>query len=202
MQVAKTEAGGRKRVRRDPAETRRLILDAAQRLMHDEGYAAVGTRRVASDAGLTPALVHYYYATTDDLFIALHQRMIDEHMAEMERVLAAAHPLEALWHYQLGWSQSALGVEFIALANHRKAIRAEIALRAEQMRAEVARRIAPLLESAGIDPARCPPLCAVLLLTGASRLLANEAAVGITLGHDELRAFAEAMLTSLPPARA
>ncbi|MBU6268568.1 MAG: TetR/AcrR family transcriptional regulator [Sphingomonadales bacterium] len=187
----------KKRVRRDPEETRRLILDAAQALMVREGYGAVSTRQVAAEAGLTPALLHYYYATTDDLFIALHQRMTATHTAELEQTLANGDPLAALWRFQSGWSQSALGVEFIGLANHRKAIRAEITRRAEEARAEQAQAIAPLLAAAGVDPALCPPVCAVVLLTAVARLLANEAAIGITLGHPEVRRFIDATLASL-----
>jgi len=187
----------KKRIRREPEETQRLILDAAQALMVREGYGAVSTRRVASEAGLTAALLHYYFATTDDLFIALHRRMMATQTAELERSLAGGDPIEALWQFQTGWSQSGLGVEFIALANHRKAIRAEIARRAEEARASQAKAIAPFLAEAGIDPDLCPSVCAVVLLTAASRLLANEAAIGITLGHAEMRRFVESLLASL-----
>ena len=45
-----------RRVRREPEVARKLILDAAEQVMRDEGYTAVSTRRVAKDAGLAPAL--------------------------------------------------------------------------------------------------------------------------------------------------
>ena len=49
---------------------RAIILDTTEKLMLEEGYAAISTRRVAKEAGLKPPLVHYYFPTTDDLFLA------------------------------------------------------------------------------------------------------------------------------------
>src|SRR4051794_39149253 len=77
----------RKRVRRDPETTRTLILDTTERLMVEDGYAAVSSRRVAQELGLNAATVHYYYPTTDDLFIALHRRMTDRQLEELGTVL-------------------------------------------------------------------------------------------------------------------
>ena len=60
----------KRRVRHEPAVTRGVLLDATERLMVLEGYAAVTTRRVAGEVGLTAALVHYYFPKTDDLLLA------------------------------------------------------------------------------------------------------------------------------------
>ena len=51
----------------ESSATRTLLPDATERLMLEEGYAAVSTRRVAREVGLTPAPVRYYFNTTDDL---------------------------------------------------------------------------------------------------------------------------------------
>ena len=40
--------------------TRTLLLDATERLMLEEGYAAVTTRRVAKEVGLTPELAELF----------------------------------------------------------------------------------------------------------------------------------------------
>ena len=47
-----------RRIGSESSETRKRLLDIAERLMLDEGYAAVTSRRVASLAGVNPALVH------------------------------------------------------------------------------------------------------------------------------------------------
>jgi AcrR family transcriptional regulator len=165
--------------------------------MVQEGYAAVSTRRVAKDAALAPALVHYYFPTTDDLFVALHRRMTERQLEELRTVLASDEPLRSLWAFQTGWAQASLGVEFMALANHRKAIRRVIARRTEQARDAQA----DLLQRSFIRPRALPDACNPLslstLLMGLARTLVNEEAIGIRRGHAELRALVEWALGQL-----
>lgn len=180
-----------KRIRRDPETTRGLILDTTERLMVDEGYAAVTSRRVAQELGINGATVHYYYPTTDDLFVALHARMTERQVAEFEQVLAAEDPIGALWDFQSGWAQSALGVEFLALANHRKSLRDVIAMTTDNARDAQTQALARIASQTSIDPKILPPIALTTMLTAIARTLANEERVGITRGHDEVRAFVD-----------
>ncbi len=50
-----------RRIGAPDAKNRGVLLDTAEQLMIEEGYAAVTSRRVASEAGLKPQLVHYYF---------------------------------------------------------------------------------------------------------------------------------------------
>ena len=186
-----------KRIRRDPDTTRKLILDVTERIMVDEGYAAVTSRRVAQELGINGATVHYYYSTTDDLFIALHKRMTERQLAESEQVLAAEDPLRALWEFQSGWAQSALGVEFLALANHRKAIRDVLAGTTNEARDAQTRALGRISSRSAIDPEILPPIALTTILVAIARTLANEERVGITRGHQEVRKFVEWALANL-----
>lgn len=49
--------------------------------------------------------------------------MTGRQLSQFVHFLAAEDSLRALWTFQSGWAQSALGVEFPALANHRGSIR-------------------------------------------------------------------------------
>ena len=60
-----------RRMGTETSETRFLLLDITEQVMLQDGYAAVSSRRVAKDAGVAPALVHYYFGTLDDLFVAV-----------------------------------------------------------------------------------------------------------------------------------
>src|SRR5262245_8648296 len=110
----------------DPS-TRNALLDAAQQLMLDDGYAAVTTRRIAAKAGLNSALVFYYFESVDGLFIELFRRGSARSFDRLQEALASPQPLWGFCDLIHDRSGSALTIEFIALANHRKAIRAEIA---------------------------------------------------------------------------
>lgn len=184
----------RKRIRRDPETTRALILDATEKLMVEEGYAAVSTRRIAQELGLNAATIHYYYPTTDDVFIALHGRMTQRQLAELEKVLACADPLRALWHFQSGWAQTALGVEFLALSNHRKAIGDILAASTNASRAAAAKAIERAIGQLAVGSTKVPPVALGIILVAIGRLLANEGRVGITSGHEEVRNLVEALI--------
>jgi AcrR family transcriptional regulator len=48
--------------------TREDILAAARKRFAELGYAATSMRRIAADAGVDPALVHYFFDGKEDLF--------------------------------------------------------------------------------------------------------------------------------------
>src|SRR5579871_4767229 len=95
--------------------------------MREEGYAAVTSRRVAAKAGLKPQLVHYYFRTMDDLFLAVIRRGAEEMRVRLAQALDSSDPICAVWEICSDTKITALTWEFMALANHRKNIRAEIA---------------------------------------------------------------------------
>jgi len=179
------------------AKNRAVLLDAAERLMLDEGYAAVSSRRVAAAAGLKPQLVHYYFRTMDDLFLAVFRRRAEEGMARQARALASDHPLRAFWEYSADPRGTALTMEFVALANHRKAIRAEIARYAEQLRTQQIEALSSVLGRDGVAPGSLPPVVLSVLLTSLSRVLVMEQALGMSAGHAETVELVERYLRRL-----
>lgn len=183
-----------RRVGAETSVTRAHMLDAAEALMRDEGYAAVSTRRVAARAGLKPSLVHYYFPTTDDLLIALCQRGAEQSDAMLDAALAAPDPLRALWEFFSDTSRTALTLEFMALANHRKAIRAFMVEHSEAMRERQVARLAKLAAARPEAFAGIPPEALSLILAGIGRVLIMEGALGVAAGHAEARAAVGAWL--------
>ena len=59
------------RVRRPAQESRRLILEAAERLLIEGGPLAVQVRAVAEQVGITDAGVAHHFGSRDDLLVAL-----------------------------------------------------------------------------------------------------------------------------------
>ena len=68
----------RKRTRLDPQARRRQILDAASRLIQDEGLGALTMERLARGVAISKALVYNYYASREVLLEALLQREQDD----------------------------------------------------------------------------------------------------------------------------
>lgn len=187
----------KKRVRREPEEAKRLILATAEKIMLEEGYAAVTVRRVAREARLSSALLHYYYPTADDLLVALYRQSSRQDLAQLENALAAPDPIAALWRYQTDSARTALGVEFLALANHRKAIRTEISRFATHARLVQAKALEAVLGQSYLAGAPCSAECASMLLTSISRNIIMESAVGVCVGHLEARSLVEDILKRL-----
>ncbi len=180
-----------RRIGAEDSKTRAQLLDAAELLLLEEGYAAVTSRRVAARAGLKPQLVHYYFRTMDDLFLEVFRRRAEENVVRIERTIAADGSLRALWQLNDDPGAARFNIEFVALANHRKAIRTEIARYAERFRAAQLEAVTAALRTLGVAEDDLPPIVALLMITGLSQVLALEDALGVTAGHDTTRAFVE-----------
>jgi AcrR family transcriptional regulator len=186
-----------RRIGAPDAKNRGVLLDAAEQLMLEEGYAAVTSRRVAEKAALKPQLVHYYFRTMDDLFLAAFRRRGEAGLEAQAQVLQARQPLWALWRFSTDPAATAITSEFIALANHRKALKAEIAYYAERFREEQRKALSTVLDRYGIDRAEVPAVVWSVLMTSISRVLVIEQALGMSAGHAEIVQFVERYLRRL-----
>ncbi len=188
------DSSGRRIGAKDSA-TRAKLLDAAEQVMLTEGYAAVTSRRVGSKAGISSQLVHYYFRTMDDLFLEVFRRRADEGFARFARAIEAQPSLRTIWSSLNDGSGSAFNLEFVALANHRKAIRAEIAGYAERFRAMQIEAITAILAERGPLPDGITPTVVLVVMAGVSQLVALERALGVSGGHDEALALVERYLS-------
>ena len=129
-------AASPRRVGAETSKTRDVLIDSVERLMSEEGYASVTYRAVAAKAGVTPSLVQYYFPTLDDIFLATIRRRTDRNVTRLTEALEEHpdDPLRVLWQYSWAEATGALITEFMALGNHRKSIRAEIAEVTEKVR--------------------------------------------------------------------
>jgi len=75
-----------------PTETPAAILAAARDAFAARGYQGASIRAIAAAAGVNPALVHHYFGTKDDLFVAAMDLPFNP--AEMIMELLAAGPRE------------------------------------------------------------------------------------------------------------
>jgi len=61
----------------DQQDLRIKILDTAEELFADNGYAATSIRRIADISGVNPALVHYYFGTKKALLQSVLERTLE-----------------------------------------------------------------------------------------------------------------------------
>jgi AcrR family transcriptional regulator len=53
-----------------PASSSDDVLDAARRLFAERGYRATTVRAIAAGAGVTPAMVHHFFGSKEQIFLA------------------------------------------------------------------------------------------------------------------------------------
>ena len=72
-----TRAGRRPATAEDPtgARTRERILDIALDLFSEKGFDKSSLREIAEQLGTSKAAIYYYFASKDDILMALHQRL-------------------------------------------------------------------------------------------------------------------------------
>jgi AcrR family transcriptional regulator len=179
------------------SETRAKLLGAAERLMLEEGYAAVTSRRVGRTAGISPQLVHYYFRTMDDLFLEVFRRRAEEGFARFERAVEADPSLRTVWRAQQDGQGSAFNLEFAALANHRKAIRAEMASYAARFRTMQLDAITRVLTTSEQLPDGLAPEVVLVAMAGVAQLVTLERALGVHGGHAETLALVEQWVSAV-----
>jgi AcrR family transcriptional regulator len=184
----------------ESSEVRTALIEAAVQLMREEGYPAVTARNLADKVGLTRQIVHYYFSSMDEVFIAMIRQSGEKARAQLEEALASDDPLRALWNLNRDPSQSILSMEMNALANRRPAVRAEVAKVAEEFRDMQVRGLENLLKERGIT-AMMEPDVSILLLTSLAQVLTVEEAIDVTRGHEVTIAFVQKCLDAFQEGR-
>jgi len=121
----------RKSAARNAAEE--ALLDAAERLLADVGYAGVTTRRLARQAGINHGLVHYYFGSNENLLVHALERFTGRLIARQRELYAADLPFAEKWRTAMRYlvsedvSYEKIWLELQALAWNNAEIRARLA---------------------------------------------------------------------------
>ena len=193
----KLERSAPRRARAASAEKRARLLDATEEIILREGYAAVSSRNVAARVGIQAPLLHYYFPTIDDLFVAVLRRRAERNMERMAAALASDAPMRAWWKLAANPRGAALLMELMAAANHRPALRAEVGEVAREIRQMQMRTLSPRLAEYGLDADRFPPALIAAAMHGLAFGLVADEVAGYDTAHAEARAAMTALLESL-----
>jgi TetR/AcrR family transcriptional regulator, transcriptional repressor for nem operon len=194
-------AASPRRVGAETSKTRDVLLDCVQKMMLEEGYASVSYRTLAAKAGVTPSLVQYYFPTLDDIFVAAIRRYSERNLELLAEALQTRteDPLRALWEYSWDEATSALMTEFMALGNHRKSIRAEIAEVTERVRAVQLKALTAKFGAKSRPDGNLSLPATLLMVTGFPKFLNLEQSIGVKTAHKEVVQAFEAYLDRIEP---
>ena len=165
------------------------LLDAAERLLVDVGYAGVTTRRLAEEAGVNHGLVHYYFGSIENVLIRTLERFTERLTQRQRGMYAADIPFIEKWRTAMRYlveedvRYEKVWLELQALAWNRPEMRERLAPVNAEWRAVLTDALAEPREELGIDM----PLDALVSLVVTFNLgVMVERLSGITTGHAEL----------------
>lgn len=196
--MAATQRIGR-RMGLENSSSRTALMNGVETVMREDGYAALTARSVAERAGLKHQLVYYYFQTMDDLLMATYQRHIGRVQERTEAAFRQPRPLHAFWEVCSNPFDARLNMEFMAMANHNEAIRAETIAFGEQLRRIGLEQAAARIEAAPIGREMFSAFALTQAIAAIGSTVGIEAALGIQGGHDETRAMVDWWLNRLEP---
>lgn len=177
--------------------TSNALLDAAEHVMREEGYAAATSRRIAEVAGVKQQLVYYYFRTMDDLLLATFKRRTERALERLKEQLASDKPIELIWRDHAMRGDARLSFEFMALSNRHEGVRDEVAryiLLARRLEAEA---FAREMQRRGADMGPLTPAAVAFLISCVAMFMGKEAAAGVTEGHEDVCALFDWALARL-----
>jgi AcrR family transcriptional regulator len=159
------------------------VLDATEAILLSDGYAAASSRTVAAAAGINAPLLHYYFATIDDLFVAVLRRRAEHNVERMAKALASPRPLAAWWELVSDPRGARLFTELLAAANHRPPLAAEVGTYAREVRRMQMEALERLLPEYGLG--KISPALIATAMQGIAFALVSDQAAGYDTRTDE-----------------
>jgi AcrR family transcriptional regulator len=186
-------------------DIRTTFLDAAERLLIEEGRKGISTRRLAREAGLNHGLVHYYFGSVENLMLAVFERFT-ERLAERQRAMYAADvPFIEKWQKAMAFMDEDLASGYPKIWAELQAAAMndpELARRFREVHATWRSVLTEAFTAAaheyGVSDAKVPAL--VTLVMTFTMGMFNERLVGVDTGHDELLAWFEGAIRGMETA--
>ena len=173
------------------------MLDGAEDILRDEGYAALTSRRIAERIGVKQRLVYYYFQTMDDLIVATFRRLSVRELERLSEALKSERPLREVWDVCIHTTDARLISEFMALASRIEGLRAEVINFIEKSRTIQVKALSATLKRKA--KGSIPPAGLAMLATSVALSLNREAQLGVKAGHKEIMAVISEFLSEAEP---
>jgi TetR/AcrR family transcriptional regulator len=171
------------------AAAEEALLDAAERLLVEIGYARITTRRLAEEAGVNHGLVHYYFGSNENLLVRALERFTERLIERQRELYAADLPFIEKWRTAMRYLVSEdvtyekVWLELQAMAWNHPDLRERLARVNGEWRAVLTEAFAQARDEFGIDM----PVDALVSLVMTFNIgIIVERLGGIEAGHREL----------------
>jgi AcrR family transcriptional regulator len=134
------------------------LLDAAERLLVEQGYGAITTRKLAERAGVNAGLVHYYFGSMEEVMMQVLERFTARLIERQRAMYGSERPFLEKWRAAWGYQQddlssgySKIWLELQAMAWNRPEMRARVQQVNEEWRAVLTEAFGPALRAYGFE---------------------------------------------------
>jgi AcrR family transcriptional regulator len=166
------------------------LLDAAERLLVDVGYAGITTRKLAEEAGVNNGLVHYYFGSIENVLVRALERFTERLIARQRAMYAEPDvPFIEKWRTAMRYLMSEdvayekVWYELQALAWNRSELRERVDRVDAEWRAVLTEAFAEPRERYGIE---LPLEALVSLVATFNEGIILERLSGVEEGHGAL----------------
>jgi TetR/AcrR family transcriptional regulator len=167
------------------------LLDAAERLLIDQGYGAITTRKLAEQAGINHGLVHYYFGSMEEVMVQVLERFTARLIERQRSMYSSDRPFlekwRAAWNFQqedLASGYSKIWLELQAAAWNRPELRTRVQQVNEDWRQVLTEALAPALCEYGFDALSLKAVVSLVMTMAQGYAL--ERLSGIEEGHKAL----------------
>ena len=175
------------------------LLDAAERLLVEVGYAGITTRRLAEAAGVNHGLVHYYFGSNENLLVRALERFTERLIERQRELYSADEPFIEKWRTAMRYlisedvTYEKVWLELQALGWNHPELRERLARVNGEWRAVLTDAFEEPHRGLGFDL----PLEALVSLVITFNIgIIVERLGGIDTGHEELLAWIDRWLSS------
>ncbi len=170
------------------------LMDAAEGLLYEVGYAGVTTRAVAEAAGVNHGLVHYYFGSMEELLSRTLERFVEQLALALEALYADPN-LTFAEKWRLGsqfWVDEPTSrfpkilLELLAMGWNMPALRTRLTEVHARFRGIFEHHFGQALRGYDLDDSRFPLKVIVAAVTSFQLGLIVEGLSGVEEGHQEL----------------
>jgi AcrR family transcriptional regulator len=189
-------------------QIREAFLDAAERLLVQQGYAKISTRRLAEEASANHGLVHYYFGSMEELFVQVLERFTSRLVMRQREMYAQPIPFIEKWRTAMGFLEQDLAagypkvwLELQAMAWNRPEMRERVAKVSAEWHGVLIEAFGAAMREYGLSEDEFSVEAWVTLVSTFNQGLFLERMSGVEQGHEELLRDVDRFLTKLHAGR-
>lgn len=178
------------------------LLDAAESLLVDVGYAGVTVRALADRAGVNQGLIHYYFGSMEEVLVQTLERFTERLIERQVEMYAGPEPFVTKWRRAMAYlgedfesGYQKVWFELQALAWNNASLRDRVAKVLERWVDVLRPAFAVGMDELGIDGDRLPVDAIVALVATFNQGVMVERLLGADSGHAQLIAWIDGWLS-------